>query len=101
MSTSDGGSVLTWDQLLALTAIRKCDYCGRDHAPVRTCKETIDAQSVPVGAERIYNNQLCGLDLMGRECEVCHGHVPMHRWADLDVDGFIVNCPYAGQEFEV
>lgn len=50
---------------------------------------------------RIFRQDLQGLDRTGRECEVCHGHVPNHEWADMDVNGFIVNCPHRGYVFEV
>jgi hypothetical protein len=60
-----------------------------------------DVLDVPLGSERIYNDQLSGLDQVGRSCEVCDGHVPMHRWADMDVNGFITNCPFKGYKWEV
>lgn len=49
---------------------------------------------------RIFKADLQGLDKLGRECEVCSGHVPMHEWADMDRNGFIVNCPHNGYTFE-
>lgn len=43
---------------------------------------------------RVYNDQLRGLDRNGRPCEACDGPTWLHEWADMDGHGFIVNCPY-------
>lgn len=44
--------------------------------------------------QRVYNRDLVGLDEKGRPCEVCHKHMHLHDWADLDDGGFVVNCSF-------
>jgi hypothetical protein len=36
---------LTFDQLIALTIIQRCEECGYDHAVVRTCQEAREANT--------------------------------------------------------
>jgi hypothetical protein len=42
--------------------------------------------------ERIYQDQLLGLDINGGPCEVCFSHMHAHKWVDLDEHGIVVSC---------
>lgn len=41
--------------------------------------------------ERIYHNHLQGLR-QDSICEACNNPIIAHEWADLDENGFAVNC---------
>ena len=36
--------------------------------------------------------QLASLDINGRPCEICGQHMHEHDWADMDRNGFVVDC---------
>jgi hypothetical protein len=42
--------------------------------------------------QRSYRRDLLGLGVNGAPCEVCGNHMHDHAWADLNPEGFVVNC---------
>lgn len=45
-------------------------------------------------------HQLQGLELNGRDCEVCGHSMVVHAWAALDNNGFAVNCSIEQAKYE-
>jgi len=47
---------------------------------------------------RIEQKDLLGLNENGSRCEVCGEHMHIHRWADMDANGFVVRCSIKGDQ---
>ena len=45
---------------------------------------------------RFYHEDLQGLKNSGRKCEKCSLDMNIHKWAELNADGFVIRCSVKG-----
>jgi len=57
-----------------------------------TYSTDIDFDGFKSTVDRVYKKDLQALSPEGSPCEMCHEAMQEHEWADMDPQGFVVNC---------